>query len=607
MTTLELLAPARDIECGKAAVNHGADAVYIGGPAFGARAAAGNSMADIERLALYSHRYRARVYLTLNTILFDDELENARKLAHQAWDAGVDALIIQDMGLLELDLPPLPLIASTQVNNVSADRILFLEKIGFQRVILARELSLEEIREIRKVTSIELEAFVHGSLCVCYSGQCSLSAALGGRSANRGTCGQPCRLSWTLCDGQGRAIEENRHYLSLRDMDRSASLAALIDAGVTAFKIEGRLKDDSYVKNVTAFYRERLDAIIDGDPGLKRQASGRTRFFFTPDPRKTFHRGATDYFLHGEDDGMWSPDTPKSTGEEIGAVTRCGPNWFCLSEGTDRVHPGDGLCFLDSGNELQGIQVVNVVDSCIRSHMTIPGLRTGMKVFRNRDHDFLKHLTGETSERRVELDLVFRETGEGFILEGRDEDGILASASLVCEKVVAEKPDAALDTMRKQLSRLNETIYELKSLNLETGPYFLRTAELNQLRRDLVAAMEERRRETYLRPERGPAPDPAAAYPVKELDAGFNISNAAARKFYAGHGASVLAPAFEIEHPPEGCRIMITRHCIRRCMGACLREKSHRTLPEPLFLHHAGKRFRLEFDCRECRMHVIMD
>jgi putative protease len=390
-------------------------------------------------------------------------------------------------------------------------------------------------------------------------------------------------------------------------MDRSASLAGLIDAGVTAFKIEGRLKDDSYVEDVTAYYRKRLDAIIDGDPGLKRQSCGRTGFFFEPDPRKTFHRGGTDYFLHEEDDGMWSPDTPKSTGEEIGSVTKCGPNWFCLSEGEDRIHPGDGLCFLDSGRELRGIQVNSVADSCIRSRMAIQDLRPGMKVFRNRDHDFLRRLGGETSDRRVGLELVLRETGDGFVLDGTDEEGTAATASLVCDKVKAEKPEAALETMQKQLSRLNETIYGLKNLKIESEPYFLRTAELNRLRRDLVDAMEERRRESYVRPKRAPAPDPSAAYPVKELGAGFNISNSAAREFYSRHGAAVLAPAFEIVHPPQGFRVMITRHCIRRSMGACLREQPSRTLPSPLFLHHAGRRFRLEFDCGECRMHVILD
>ncbi len=607
MTFIELLSPARDLECGKAAIDHGADAVYIGGPSFGARAAAGNEMADIENLARYAHRYHAKVYLTLNTILFDEELHEALTIARQAWEAGADALIIQDMGLLELDLPPMPLIASTQMNNADASHIRFLERAGFRRAILARELSLEQIRDIRRNTSIELESFVHGSLCVSYSGRCCMSAALGGRSANRGSCGQPCRLAWDLIDSEGRILEENRHCLSLKDMDRSDFLADLVDSGVTAFKIEGRLKDTAYVKNVTAYYRTRIDALLDSRSDLFRASSGRTEFSFIPDPRKTFSRGATPYFLRREDDDVWSPDTPKATGEEIGRVTQSGLNWFCLDEGADIINAGDGLCFFDQERALQGLQVVRVTENRVQSHMPIQGLDRGTLIMRNRDHQFLKALLGETAKRKIAIHLTFRETADGFSLEGTDEDGNAATAVLTAGKEPAEKPDAAMDTVRKQLSRINDSIFTLVSLTLETSPYFLRTAELNGLRRELIASLEAKRIQSYVRPVRQPAPDKAAAYPVAELDYSYNVSNDSAREFYRKHGAAVVEPAFELKRPAPGAVLMTTRHCLRRSLGACPKQEAHVRLSEPLFIEHAGRRFRLAFDCANCRMQVVMD
>ncbi|HXK48589.1 MAG TPA: U32 family peptidase, partial [Deltaproteobacteria bacterium] len=423
MTSIELLSPARDLECGIAAIDHGADAVYIGGPSFGARVSACNPMGDIEKLARHAHRYRARVYLALNTTLFDDELATAEATARRAWDAGVDALIVQDMALLELDLPPLPLIASTQMHNMDVSHIRFLERVGFQRVILARELSLELIRGIRRETSIELEAFVHGSLCVSHSGRCYLSAALGGRSANRGACGQPCRLRWNLIDADGRVLERGRHLLSLKDMDRSAHLSDLIDAGVTSFKIEGRLKDAAYVKNITAYYRTCIDSVLESRSDLRRSSGGKTEILFSPDPRRTFSRGSTCFFLHDKDDGVWSPDTSKSLGEEIGIVRQCGTNWFTLDSDAAGINAGDGLCFFNRSRELQGMQVVTADGARVRVHQPVDGLTPGMAVFRNHDHLFLRGLSGRTSRRKCGLSLVFREAPEGFVLEGRDEDG----------------------------------------------------------------------------------------------------------------------------------------------------------------------------------------
>jgi len=608
MKAIELLAPAKDHACGKAAVDHGADAVYIGGPAFGARAAAGNTLTDIARLADYSHRYRAKVYMTLNTILFDHELEEARDLVRQAWDAGVDALIIQDMGLLELDLPPVPLIASTQMHNLEVSHIRFLEQVGFQRVILARELGLEEVRAIRENTTIELEAFVHGALCVSYSGRCYLSYTLGGRSANRGTCGQPCRLPWDLVDTHGKKILTNRYVLSLKDMDRSDYLAELIDAGVTAFKIEGRLKDIAYVKNITALYRRRLDALIEGRSDLRRASSGSTTVSFAPMATKTFSRGATAYFLTDQDDDIWSPDTSKSIGEVIGKVKMSSQNWFTLSEGYDTVNAGDGLCYFDRNRELKGLQVVKLIEEGRVQVHTPPGdLKPGMTIYRNHDHRFLKQLETASAERTLGVRLTLSETPDGFELKALDEDGIKAVVKHSMPKLAAEKPEQARETIRKQLSRLGDSMFHLTGLEIQTPAYFLRTAELNLMRRDLIIALEENRRLSYDRPTRSPEPQPPARYPASDLDASYNVSNEAAKAFYRRHGVRTISECFDLHTPVSGEVVMTTRHCLRRCLRACPREASPVKLALPLTIIYAQRRFRLHFDCTLCRMLVLLD
>jgi len=607
MTYLELLAPAKDLACGRAAVDHGADAVYIGGPSFGARAAAGNSLSDIEKLTRYAHQYRSKVYLTLNTILFDNELHEARLLARQAWEAGVDALIIQDLGLLELDLPPLPLIASTQMHNADINHIRFLEQVGFKRIILARELSLKEISEIRQCTAIELESFVHGALCVSFSGRCYMSAALGGRSANRGACGQPCRLPWNLIDSKGRVLEHDKHLLSLKDMNRSDYLADLIARGVNSFKIEGRLKDISYVKNITAFYRNRIDAIIENRTDLKRASSGRSDISFTPDPCKTFYRGAASCFLHGEADDMWSPDTPKSTGELIGTISRCGPNWFALSRGADLINAGDGLCFFDDKKELKGLQVVRVENGRVRVHKMQSDLGNGITIYRNHDHQFLKHLNGRTAVRLIALDLLFQETPEGFALSGCDEDGMQAIITLLNPKEPADNPETALSTLRKQLSKISGSIYYLASLKVESNPYFLRIAQINQLRRDLIFKLADIREKSYVRAIRSATAGSDAIYPVSKLDYSFNVSNKSAREFYLKHGVASIEQAFELQIPSPGTVVMTAKHCLRRCLGACPKQNMKTSYAEPLFLENTGRRFRLEFDCVKCCMHVVID
>jgi len=389
-------------------------------------------------------------------------------------------------------------------------------------------------------------------------------------------------------------------------MDRSQYLSGLLDAGVTAFKIEGRLKDVSYVKNITAYYRTKIDALLEKRPGLARASSGRTSFFFEPDPSRTFFRGSTPYFLDGEAGDIWSPDTPKSIGEKIGTVSECGPNWFALQRGAAEVHAGDGLCFFDEERSIQGLQVVRAEKNRVQVHAGLSGLAPGMVVHRNRNHRFLKQLEGRTSDRRIGLSLVFREVAGGFELSGCDEDGVRASVCLTLRKDPAEKPEAALQTMRKQLSRLNDTLFSLTSLEIETAPFFIRTADLNRTRRDLATAMEKARMQAFPAEKRDRMQSAPAPYPVKSLDYSYNVSNRAARDFYRRHGAEALEPAFELQQRPSGTVVMTARHCLKRALSACPKLGPERTMKEPLFLEHAGRRFRLAFDCRNCRMLVIL-
>jgi putative protease len=608
---LELLAPAKNSELGMAAISHGADAVYIGAEQFGARAAAGNSIAEIERLCAYAHRYRARVYVALNTLIFDRELEAARDLVCRIRDAGADALIVQDMGLLEMDLPPIPLFASTQTDNRTPEKVRFLEQSGFERVILARELGLDAIREIRKATRVDLEAFVHGALCVCYSGQCYMSAAIGGRSANRGACGQPCRLPWNLVTGRGEVLAENRYLLSLKDMNRADHLAALAGAGITSFKIEGRLKDLAYVKNVTGFYRRRLDALLEGNQGYVKASSGKTVLSFTPDPVKTFNRGETDYFLLGREGGpVHSPDTPKSRGEKIGIVKKVTPDWLTLKTRIE-LHNGDGLCFLDAKGRLKGF-LINRVDKA--GKLFPPGrqplkkmpISPGTLVYRNHDQAFSRLMAGKTSERRIGLDLVFSEISDGFILSAEDEDNTRVEVMMKSPKEPARNEERALGVIETQLGKLGNTLFFLRTFSIESAPYFLSAKALNRLRRDLVSALEEEREKQFV-PMAGLLRTAPAPYPESDLDFRANVANALARKFYGKRGVTSVESAFELSPADPGGPVMTTKHCIRYSMGQC--PKYHKSKESawsgPLYLENEKGRFQVIIDCKRCEMTII--
>ncbi len=595
-----------------AAINHGADAVYIGAGRFGARKAAGNPVSEIEELASYAHLYNAKVYIALNTILFDNELNDARLLIERLWNAGADALIIQDMGLLEMDLPPIPLFASTQVDNQNLARIQFLEASGFERVILARELGISEIAQISKASTVDLEAFVHGALCACYSGQCYFSAAIGNRgkrSANRGECGQPCRLPLTLISEKGQVLEKERHLLSLKDMNRSDYLGRLAEAGITSFKIEGRLKDLAYVKNVTAFYRQKLDLLMTGGSGYAPASSGRTFFSFVPNPVKTFNRGETDYFLFGRKGTVHSFDTPKSLGEKIGPVDRVDPRYLTLKQAHD-IQNGDGLCYRDKKGTLQGFQVNSRDQDKVypsgRLNLKKSPLFPGALIYRNHDHKFLKKLAGSSAERKICLDLSFSETPEGFVLKGEDEDGNMGEFRVDMEKILAQNESAALASLNKQLGKLGASMFYLKTLVIHSKSCFIPIRDLNFIRRGLLELMTAKRAGADNRVSAAPRPA-LVKYPENQVDFSANVSNEKAVEFYKKRGVIVVDPAFELSVLGSGTTVMTLRYCIRRALGACPKET--KTFPkvwnEPLFLENTKDRFQVLFDCKHCRMKIL--
>lgn len=602
---IELLSPARDLECGLAAINHGADAVYIGASQFGARAAAGNSIQDIETLVKYAHQFRSRIYVTLNTVLTDAQLPQAEKIIRQVYEAGADALIVQDMGILKLDLPPIALHASTQTDNRTVEKVQFLQEAGFSRVVLARELSLQQISDISAQTNVELEAFVHGALCVSYSGQCYMSQAMSGRSANRGQCAQYCRLPYDLQDADGQMLVRNKHLLSLKDLDLSASLAEMMEAGVMSFKIEGRLKDAGYVKNITAFYRKKLDAVLEENSSYRRLSSGKTTFFFEPDPAKSFRRNSSNYFLHGRHHDLIQPETPKSMGEPVGRISEIGKNFFGIQEIHPTLNNGDGLCFINSQGELEGfrLNVVKEEKAGIKYFPNeMPVLTVGTLLFRNQDQVFEKILNGKTSDRRVQVDALLGETKTGFLLKMTSEEGVSVTSEFPFEKQPAQKPDAVSENIKNQLSRLGNTIYELRQTKIQlNSPWFLPASTLADWRRQTIERLDAERERTF---ERLPAKTPSPVlFPQKTLTYLGNVTNRLAEDFYHEHGVQTVLPGFEVK-AEEGVPLMYTKFCIKYEMGWCPKEGKKTEAKEPLFLRHKNQLFRLDFDCKACEMRI---
>lgn len=604
MKQIELLAPAKDLACGLAAVNCGADAVYIGAPRFGARENAGNSLDDIAALTSHAHKYWAKVYITLNTLLQDDEIPAALHFIGQLYDIGVDGLIIQDMGLLECNLPPTPLIASTQMHNHTPERIAFLQNIGFRRAILARELTLDQIRAIRRAApNIELECFVHGALCVSYSGQCYLSYAAGGRSANRGQCAQPCRKPYSLVDSRGKVLQKDKYLLSIHDLNLSNQLGKLIGAGVCSFKIEGRLKDSFYVANNVAYYRKKLDEIL---PSLRmgKSSSGCSEIDFEPDPQKTFHRSYTTYFLNGRSELIGANETPKMMGVPIGRIVSLGKKHFTLDAKVS-LHPGDGICFFDSQNVLQGT-LVNAVQGRTITPDKMEGIAQGLMIYRNHDHEFLNQIKKSRMERRISVVLTLRDAPEGLALEAVDEDGVRVEAFYSGAMEAAQKPEKVLETFRIQLEKTGDTEFSCAEVVLDLKQaVFLPISAINELRRRVLEKLQEARAAARAVAEGGAIRN-NTPYPEKEIHFQGNVLNHLAEDFYRRHGAAVLERAAESGLDLHGRKVMTTRYCLKHQLGVCPSVGALAKYDEPLFLIDPdGRRLELQFDCEQCAMEVI--
>jgi 23S rRNA 5-hydroxycytidine C2501 synthase len=604
-TSLELTAPAGNAEIGIAAIDHGADAVYIGAPNFSARANANTGLADIARLIRHAHLYNARVYVALNTILTNRELPEALEIIREVFQAGADALIIQDVGLLELDLPPIPLIASTQMHNNSVEKVEFLQAVGFKRVILARELSLDEIAAIRERTRIELESFLYGALCVSYSGQCYMSQAATGRSGNRGVCAQPCRSPYTLADAGGNVIEHRKFLLSLKDLNLMDAIPDLVAAGVTSFKIEGRYKGIDYVKNVTAAFRQAIDRFISASPDYCRSSSGVSTFTFSPEPSRTFNRGYTRYFISGRREKMASMDTQKSIGQRLGSITGVGKDFFHIDH--HEIQNGDGLCFFTKQHELAGFRIDRMDKEKIYPN-SMEGLQAGTVLYRNHDAAFARILKKTSARRRIVVDMDFVQEGNAIRLSIRDEDGNRAETIAEAPFALSHDPSRARKQIETHLSSTGNTPYILKALTVQPQHLgFLPLSTLNALRRDTLDKLTRIRLEHYCR-QTIPFTPNDTPYLAKRLDFRANVLNRYARRFYKRHGVEFVEPAFETLEDTKGKRVMTTRYCLRHQLNLCRsRHQTGEPPNEPLALSDEHHTYRLEFDCRQCQMLVILE
>ncbi|MFZ6813823.1 peptidase U32 family protein [Undibacterium sp. Rencai35W] len=614
---LELLAPAKTIEIGREAILHGADAVYIGGPSFGARHNASNEIGEIAQLVEYAHRFHARIFVTMNTILHDSELEPARKLIHQLYDIGVDALIVQDMAMLELDLPPIQLHASTQCDIRSVAKAKFLGDSGFSQLVLARELTIEQIKAIKAEVDTPLEYFVHGALCVAYSGQCYISHAHNGRSANRGDCSQACRLPYTLTDGEGRVVAYDKHLLSMKDNDQSSNLEALIDAGIRSLKIEGRYKDMGYVKNITAHYRLLLDEIMSRRTEFSRASSGHSQIAFTPNVDKTFHRGHTDYFANGRLDNIGAFDSPKYVGLHLGYVTQMGPTWFDL-DASDPLANGDGLNYMHK-REVAGIQAntVEKIGTIWRVHPNeaisdLTGLKVGVAINRNRDHHWESALTKKSADRKLGLWMTLKDHERGLSLELFDADGVSSTAHVELVLESAQQADKAEAALRDNLGKLGNTMFYAEAIELQLRePWFVPSSVINALRRDAVTQHEIARLASWQRPLRKAAAEPPAQYPEASLSYLANVYNHKARTFYEKHGVKLIEAAYELHEEAGEVSLMITKHCLRFSFNLCPKQAKGvqgvqgQVKAEPMTLMNGNEKLTLRFDCKPCEMHVV--
>lgn len=600
---VELLSPARNIACGIAAINHGADAVYIGGPKFSARAAAGNSIADIGRLTRYAHTFSAKVYVALNTILADNELDEALTSINQLYETGIDALIIQDLGLLECDLPPIPLHASTQTDNRSIDKVHFLEQVGFQQVVLARELHLDEIRAIRAATSVPLEFFIHGSLCVSYSGQCFLSEVMCGRSANRGECAQFCRHQFNLKNSKGEILEKDRYLLSLKDLEHLSNIETLLDAGITSLKIEGRLKDEEYVKNITALYRDELDRIFKKNSGFGPASSGKCSFGFIPDPARSFQRGKTDYFLTNRSAKPGSPDTVKSLGAPVGTVVESHNRKIVVD--SDQVFAnGDGLCFFDRNKKLVGIRVNRAEGKTLHLHVAA-AIQAGTALFRNHDESFSKILQQSNLCRTIQCDAEIYESPTGLVCRIQDEDGCISETGIDSPYEIARNPDGIKERIEKQMRKTGGTVFSFRSLAVQIeNTHFHAVATVNELRRTALDHHLDQRLSSYQRSEHAIIANDFP-WPENEIIHKEAVLNTAAVAFYKRHGLSRFTSLQDGE-PSGMLRVMTCRYCLRRQIARCPRMTRNPADTEPLYIEDNAGRYEVRFNCGTCEMSVYV-
>lgn len=598
---MELLSPAKNAETGILAINSGADAVYIGASDFGARKAASNSVADIERLVNHAHLYGAKVYVTLNTILYDNEIEPAQKLIRQLYNIGVDALIVQDMGILKMDIPPIELHASTQTHNYDMDRIQFLDKLGFRRIVLARESSLEHIRNVRQSIKAEIECFIHGALCVSFSGQCYMSAQLGGRSANRGECAQACRMKYSLLNSEKKVLIDDAYLLSLRDFGAFNKISQMMDAGVDSFKIEGRLKDESYVANVTAYYRQLIDKISDGKA---RNSSGICFYDYEPNIHKVFNRGFTEYFLNPKADKMANFASPKSMGEHIGKLIGKKGNTITISS-KETINNGDGLCYID-GNSLFGFRIEKAVGNNSFIVSTEQNIKTGVQLYRNLDTIFQKKIEHTKTVRKIRIRISAECKNDTLTLKITDEDGISAQKSMSAHEK-ANNAEKAINNLKASLMKCGDT-YQVTTINVlcNDGAPFVPNSAANELRRNTLEELEQKRRQ-HFHPKGYPTPSADVSYPLADGNYRLNVSNHLAKEFYAEHGCNIAEPAFELLEKTKGKEVMTTKYCIRREMGYC--PKIGKTPDEwkgsRFLLHGQYQDFDLTFNCKDCMMQIF--
>ena len=621
---LELLSPARDAMIAKEAILHGADAVYIGGPSFGARHNASNSLSDIAGLVEFAHLFHAKVFVTINTILHDDELEPAQQLICQLYEAGVDAVIVQDLGVMEMDLPPIELHASTQTDIRTLEKAKFLSQVGFSQLVLARELNLQEIREISQNVDAAIEFFIHGALCVAFSGQCNISHAQTGRSANRGDCSQACRLPYTLKDDQGRVVAYDKHLLSMKDNNQSANLRDLVDAGVRSFKIEGRYKDMTYVKNITAYYRQQLDEILLQRPELARSSSGFTEHFFAPDPDKTFHRGSTDYFVTDRKIDIGAFESPKFIGLPVGEILGIGKNDISVQT-TEALANGDGLNVLYK-REVVGFRANTVQQVCeyeqdgqvIRQYRVVPNdmraelkeLRPPYPLNRNMDHNWQQALQKKSAERRVLVDWQLQLDEQQLTLTATSEEGVSVTVQQAGPFTVASDAQQALAQSKDTLSKLGTTIYHAQNIHVQAEQaWFVPNSQLKALRRDAIAALTAARVAAHPKGFRKPVSDPPPVYPESHLTFLANVYNEKARAFYHRFGVQLIDAAYEAHEEAGEVPVMITKHCLRFSFNLCPKQAKGvtgvRTKVSDMQLIHGDEVLTLKFDCKPCEMHII--